>query len=323
VEDHPAVSLWLADGDREGLLAGRFVRVDGPDWPLPGTEWRPYHLDATRSGSAASLNDGTLATAPAGPAAQSYASVPSFAPATDPNTIATVGVFNSTPLTDLRLVEPLALTYTTPPFEQDVVAAGPAAVELLLSSTASESDVHVVLADVAPDGSAHPVGMGKLRTSYPGIDVARSLVDEAGAVVQPYGRFDAKDPAPIGQERRYHVEVWPVGNRFKAGHRLRLYVVGPSSVSVPSVPAVNTVRLGGPDGSKLLFPVLPAPAAAPPPSTTAPVSGGLLPVTGATAHALPALVLAVGGLAGLHALGRARPGAAGRKGAARRRPVGG
>ena len=299
VEDHPAVSLWLADGDREGLLAGRFVRVDGPDWPLPGTEWRAYHLDATRSGSATSLNDGTLAAAPAGPAAQSYASVPSSATATDPNTIATVGVFNSTPLTDLRLVEPLALTYTTPPFAQDVVAAGPAAVELLLSSTVPESDVHVVLADVAPDGSSHPVGMGKLRTSYPHIDPARSLVDDAGAVVQPYGRFDAKDPAPIGQERRYHVEVWPVGNRFKAGHRLRLYVVGPSSVSVPSLPAVNTVRLGGPDGSKLLFPVLPAAATAPPPSTTAPVEGGLLPVTGRATSGLAALLLLVAGLAGI------------------------
>ena len=79
-------------------------------------------------------------------------------------------------------------------------------------------------------------------------------------MVQPYGRYEAKLPAAIGQERRYQVELWPIGNRFRAGHRLRLYVLGASSFSFPSLPAVNTVRLGGTDGSQLHLPVLPAEA---------------------------------------------------------------
>ena len=40
---HPRVQLWLANGDREDMLAGDFTRVDGRNWPLPvrgGSRWR-------------------------------------------------------------------------------------------------------------------------------------------------------------------------------------------------------------------------------------------------------------------------------------------
>src|SRR3954470_9683602 len=46
IESRPAVQLWLADGDREDDLAGKFVRYDGDAWPIPGTRWVPLHLDA-------------------------------------------------------------------------------------------------------------------------------------------------------------------------------------------------------------------------------------------------------------------------------------
>jgi hypothetical protein len=45
----PRVRLWLADGDREDDLAGRFVRYDAGDWPVPGTRWRALHLGADGS----------------------------------------------------------------------------------------------------------------------------------------------------------------------------------------------------------------------------------------------------------------------------------
>jgi predicted acyl esterase len=53
------------------------------------------------------------------------------------------------------------------------------------------------------------------------------------------------------------VEFWPIGNRFRAGHRLRLHVVGASAFSLPGVPALNTVSVGAGSGSRLLLPVLP------------------------------------------------------------------
>jgi len=73
-----------------------------------------------------------------------------------------------------------------------------------------------------------------------------------------YGVYDHKTPAAPGQERLYRIEFWPIGNRFRRGHRLRLHVLGTSAASLPGAPAVNTIRVGGHDGSRLLFPCCPA-----------------------------------------------------------------
>ena len=256
IEAEPAVQLFLAHGDREDMLAGDFVTTAGADWPLPGTTWATLHLDPAHSGTAGSINDGTLQLEPASGATQSYPAVASLPSATDPYNTSIVGLNGSPTLTDMTLAEPFGLSYTTAAFAAPVRAAGPASLELVLSSTAPETDLYAVLSDVWPDGTAHPMAAGRLRSSYPGIDLARSLVDADGDVVQPYGRYDVRDPALPGAERRYHVELWPIGNQFDAGHRLRLHVIGASGASQPTTPAVNTIRLGA-DGSRLLFPVLP------------------------------------------------------------------
>jgi hypothetical protein len=115
-----------------------------------------------------------------------------------------------------------------------------------------------VVSDVSRDGVAHPLMVGRLLSSYPRIDRSRSLIDpQTGAVVEPYGVYSGASVAPIGAQRLYHVEFWPVGNRFEAGHRIRLDIVGASAASKPGAPAVNTIQVGGTDGSRLLFPILP------------------------------------------------------------------
>src|SRR5262249_4082822 len=75
--------------------------------------------------------------------------------------------------------------------------------------------------------------------------------------VQPYNLFAKQTPATVGSARLYHVELWPVGNRFEAGHRIRLDILGASGASQPGAPAVNTVTVGGASGSRLMFPMLP------------------------------------------------------------------
>jgi putative CocE/NonD family hydrolase len=266
VRRHRRAQLWLADGDREDYLAGKFVRYDGSDWPIPRTRWRSLALDAAPSGSARSLNDGSLTLAtPSRVAEQSYPALPSLPSASDPPNTAIVGGYGVNALatafplaTDMTLAEPLGLSYTTKPFTHDVLSAGPASLELRLSSTAPETGIWAVLSDVSPDGTPHPVASGRLLSSYPGIDRKRSLHDpRTGAIVQPYGVYDHKTPAAPGQERLYRVELWPIGNRFKRGDRLRLHILGTSAASAPGAPAVNTVRVGGRGGSRLLFPVLP------------------------------------------------------------------
>ena len=255
VEQEPRVELWLADGRREDVAQGRHVHVEAEDWPVPGTRW-----------ASLALGDGSLTLGdPGGELRQAYPTLPSPPTMTDVPTTALIGaagfdaLSNAFPmLTRMNLAEPLGLAFTTRPFAQDVLTAGPASLELRLASTAPETGIWVVISDVAPDGAAHPVATGRLSTAYPHVDEARSLVDpDTGAVVQPYGVFDQRDPAPPGTERLYRVELWPIGNRFKRGHRLRLHVVGASAFSMPGLPAANIATLGGASGSRLLLPVLP------------------------------------------------------------------
>jgi predicted acyl esterase len=267
VEQHPRVQLWLSDGDREDMLGGKFARFDGSDWPIPGTKWASLALDPARSDTAHSLNDGSLDLSgrPSQVASQLYPALPSLPFNTDPPNTAIIGGFGFNALatalpllTDMTIAETLGLSYTTPPLASDVLTAGPASLEVRLASTAPETGIWAVLSDVSPDGTPHPVASGRLSTAYPDIDPARSLRDpQSGDIVQPYGVFDHKTPAGFLQERLYRVEFWPIGNRFKAGHRLRLHIVGTSAASLPGLPALNLVRVGGSDGSRLLLPVLP------------------------------------------------------------------
>lgn len=265
VEDHPRVQMLLADGDRKAHAAGRFVRRDADDWPVPGTRWRAFALSAKRSGSARSLNDGSLVDAPPLlPVKQAYLAVTSLPTATDVPNAAIVDGGGASPLTsalpllsDMRLAEPLGLSYTTAPLPADLDAAGPGSLEVTLSSTAVSTAIWAIVSDVGPDGVAHPLTVGRLNTDFPDVDPARSRRDAAGNVVQPYGRYDVKRPATPLVSRRYQVELWPIGNRFKRGHRIRLHLVGPSAASAPIVPALNSVTVGGPQPSRLLLPVLP------------------------------------------------------------------
>ncbi len=254
VEQHPRAQLWLADGDREAMLAGRFVRYDAANWPVPGTRWVPLAL----------RQDGSLGFEPDPVAArQPYAAVPSQSLATDPPNAAIVGAGGMNALTarfpaltEMTVPGRLGRSYTTAPLKADVLAAGPLNLELKLASTAPQTNLWAVLSDVAEDGSAHPLTAGRLNSDFPRVIRRRSLV-RRGRIVQPYGDFTTPKPAAAGATRRYRVELWPVGNRFRKGHRIRLDIVGSSAASLPGAPAVNAVTVGGRRPSRLLFPVLP------------------------------------------------------------------
>jgi hypothetical protein len=269
IEDQSRVQLLLSDGSREGYLAGDLVRYQAGDWPVRGTRWETLWLSPASSGRGDSINDGSLVSSdPASSTTQSYAAVPTEPSISDQPNAAIVGpdglnqAAQAFPLlTETTLAEPEALIYTTAPLAQDVLSAGPVALEVRLSSTATETAIWSVISDVWPDGSSHPVATGRLLSAYPNVIAAKSLKDSEGQIVQPYGDYSAKVDAAPGAERTYQIEFWPIGNRFKRGHRIRLIVLGASAASTPSAPALNTIRLGGADGSRLLLPLLPAPLA--------------------------------------------------------------
>src|SRR4051794_10843641 len=83
-EQAPAVDMLLADGDRPAYSNGTFVRYQGTTWPVEGTKWAALALDAARSGTARTTNDGTLSLTPSPTAStQPYPTVPSLPSATD------------------------------------------------------------------------------------------------------------------------------------------------------------------------------------------------------------------------------------------------
>jgi putative CocE/NonD family hydrolase len=260
-DNRPRVSIYAGNGSRQQFLANHVTHLTGSTWPLRGTRWRSLYLSPAKSGSAQSLNDGSLThRPPAEAASQAYPFLPSEATETDVHTIATVaglGIDQAArylpALTNMQLSGPTSLTYTTAPLKRPLVAVGPGAVDVWLSSTAPVTDLYAVVADVWPDGTAYPVGTGALRTAYPIVDRTRSLRDRHGTIVDPYNNFTTRRPAALGAMRHYQVELLPIGNRFAAGHRIRLFIVGTPADQLSSPPGLNTVRVGGASPSRLLL----------------------------------------------------------------------
>ncbi|HET6153460.1 MAG TPA: CocE/NonD family hydrolase [Marmoricola sp.] len=268
VEAEPAVQMLLADGDREDMLAGKYVSLDASGWPIPGTTWSSLTLSRKKSGAAVSLNDGTLGLGAPDPGTslQTYPAITSLPTNTDPNTIATIaggdgGALNNLAdyipaLTDMNLSNLTGLTYTSPALKQAVTAVGPATLDLRLATLLPTSNIWAVISDVSPDGQAHPMAVGRLNTSFPDVVTATSLYS-GGNLVEPYGDYAQLKPALPAVSRLYHVEFWPISNRFEAGHRIQLSIVGQSALSLPSLPSLNSVTIGGASGTRLMFPTVP------------------------------------------------------------------
>lgn len=166
--------------------------------------------------------------------------------------------------TDQRLEGPHGLTVRTPVLTRPLTLTGPLALHLVAASTATDTDWHVKLADVAPDGSESIVTEGALRASHRALDPAQSTPE------RPYHTHT--DPRPIEPNRfyEYDIEIWPTAYELAAGHRLQLRLTStdlpthmPGSIAFDRSrpadtrielmsPAINTVRL---DGSYLLLPV--------------------------------------------------------------------
>jgi uncharacterized protein len=142
------------------------------------------------------------------------------------------------------------LCYTSEPVTEAVTVSGWPSVELYGCSDGDDTDWHVKLTDVTPDGRSLRVTQGCLRAAC---------------------RDSLNEPAPLagGQTYRFDVELWPTHHVFLPGHRIRLTVTssdfpwfarnlnryGPVRAQAEPRVAVNTVRHGGAYPSRLVLPV--------------------------------------------------------------------
>jgi len=183
--DEPRVQLIIRDP------RGSYRRK-AETWPLPGTRWDNYYLDA-----------GSMAMSMDRPVSSSSAAY--------------------------RALED-NLTFLTVPFAADTEFTGPVAAKLYVSSSTTDMDIFVTLRAFAPDGTEvvftgandpqAPVSQGWLRASQRKIDPARSIP------YRPYHPHD--DSAKLRPEEIYEVdvEIWPTSIVCPAGYRLGLTIGG-------------------------------------------------------------------------------------------------
>src|SRR5581483_10760678 len=145
-----------------------------------------------------------------------------------------------------------SLTFTTAPLTENLEMAGPSTAELYVSSDSNDTDFVVTLIDVHPNGYAQQLRQNILRASR---------------------RDSLERPTPIVPKQIYKltIPIFPVGNVFLKGHRLRLTVSSSSfprwlpnhnrfsinNEDAPWTNATNTLYHDAQHPSALIIPVLP------------------------------------------------------------------
>lgn len=250
----PRVVLMTNTGSLDTWRAGETYISAAADWPLPATDWTTLHLGAGPSGSATSLNDGTLTTTPSsGSDSALLLSVPDVR--VDPRT--TSWLLGDLFPSDLRAQELTGLTYTTPVFDENLQLTGPITLQLSATATTSDFDWAVRLTDVHPDGSSELISDGYLRASLRQNDPTHSLY-AGGQLVRPFHPATTGQPVPLLQATDYAIEIIPTSNIFRAGHRLRLDIL---PVAATGLDGLLTLGIGAVtvhrSASTLTLPVIP------------------------------------------------------------------
>ncbi len=206
-----------------------------PSWRSAAPRLSRLFLSGATSGSAHSLNDGSLSTRlPQG--RDSYQDSYVYDPAAGASVpMGKEGPDGFAPYlhVDQRLDDAQALTYTTPALATPLRLAGPSELHFWAITEASDMAWVARLSDVAPDGSQTPITQGWLRASFRHVDPARS---RPGA---PYLTDDRHDPVTVGLSTEYRVDIWDTAYTLAAGHRLRLWFASADSPTHEPVPAAG------------------------------------------------------------------------------------
>jgi putative CocE/NonD family hydrolase len=112
--------------------------------------------------------------------------------------------------------------YETAPLSEDVQITGHPAINLWVSSTATDGDFIATIQDVGPDGTATSYNVhGRLRASL------RKLQDAPyNNLGLPWHGFYQEDVTPLvpGEPSELEFDILPISMVFKAGHRIRLVI---------------------------------------------------------------------------------------------------
>jgi uncharacterized protein len=270
VEREPRVRYFvMGGGSGRKDAAGRLDHGGGwksaADWPLPGTQWTKFHLQADLS---------LAETAPtAGAAKLSYDYDPDHPVPTIGGTVTSGdpvmagGAFDQVegpnffgsrePYLPLAS-RPDILVFTTPPLQRDVEVTGPITVRLWVSSSAPDTDFTAKLIDW------HPANL-----DYPG-GFAMNITD--GIFRVRYRRsWERPEMLTPGEIAEIVIEPFATSNLFKKGHRIRLDIsssnfphfdVNPNTGEPEGLArrrhcAINSVHVDAEHPSHIVLPIIP------------------------------------------------------------------
>ncbi|KAF4985578.1 hypothetical protein FDECE_16465 [Fusarium decemcellulare] len=252
-QEQPPVRLMMRVGDR------KFEWRDAADWPIPGTQYQDFFLDANASSTIGSLSA----------AEPKYGGFIEYSADADP--------------TDHENA-PMAV-FESAPFDTDVDFAGHFKATLWVASTSSDADIYVSLrvmdgerqvpyrtiepatfqGEARGHRSSPPLTAGVLKASRRALDPTRSTPE------RPWHTHLEKDAQLLIPDKpvKVEVELLAVTGRVSRGWRLRLEV---SPVEGPgTMPgferaydesyhrgAVNRVMTGGAHKSCITMPVVPS-----------------------------------------------------------------
>ena len=113
--------------------------------------------------------------------------------------------------------------FISAPLTEDVVAVGPASLDLWVESTAADTDLQATVSEVRPDGKELFVQTGELRASD------RALDRSASTATGPVPTFAAKtaSPLPGGRFTEVRIPIVPFAYAFRAGSRIRISITAP------------------------------------------------------------------------------------------------
>ena len=193
-ERRDPVTFELRDVERAAARAG------GRGWPLPGTRWERWHLEAP----------GRLRLGDAGPP-------------TEPGRLFVTAASGG-------------VTFTSDPLAAPLTVVGPASARLFAATSGTDADLFCTLRAFRADGAEvelrgandprAPLSQGWLRLPHRDVHPARSL---------PWRPWHShREPSPVRPREPYgaDVELWPTCVRLPAGSRLAL-TVGGSDFSRP------------------------------------------------------------------------------------------
>jgi putative CocE/NonD family hydrolase len=204
------------------------------EWPIADAQRKRLYLRHAASGTATSLNDGslTISTPTASAVSVSY----SYGPAGPYNS---AGGGTTRPTGDQTADEVLSLTWTSQPLPQNTEVTGWPRLHFFASTDAADTDFIVEITEVSTDGSSKTLSRGWLSAAR---------------------YFDRSNPQPLTPGRIYEfdMELWPLSHVFPAGSRIRVDFAGSDSPGTRpnEAPANVTIYQDTAHPSSLELPVI-------------------------------------------------------------------